>query len=253
MVLPKTFYLQESYMKKETIKSHGAIDCRKFQHYQSSQQISEAFGPNLDPVLLKVANALVQGGCVIAYEPEAGIMGVVLLFPDIGPDASVQVDIEVIKEDNAQTIRLNASVPSTLVKRLGAKFAEMVLKEAVYFTRDRSSIEEIGLEILPSGGDVCYSYEFCVDDRWSPVTNIETPVIQDENDQTALATAVSVRIELMRLFWHICYHQHLRDSGAIVTQKLRISEAEFMRDFGEFLDFMSDDAAAFVKSSGTLQ
>ena len=163
------------------------------------------------------------------------------------------MDIDVIKGDNAQTIRLNASVPSTLVKRLGAKFAETVLKEAVYFTRDRSSMEEIGLEILPSGGDVSYSYEFCVDNHWSPVAKIETSIIHDENDQTALATAVSVRIELMRLFWHICYHQHLRDSGVVVSQKLRISEAEFMRDFGEFLDFMSDDTAAFVKCTGTLQ
>lgn len=190
---------------------------------RSAQDI-DAIGGIMDSVLSKVAKDLIQGTYRVAYFPEERILSVFCDLLDFEKIDQLRFDIELTKEDDTQKVSLRAYVHSSLVNRLGSVFAGNLMKEARYFTRDRSEIEETGIGILPNGGDVSYSYEFHVCEFWVAITDIDTPRISDAIEEAALAKAVFQRFKLMDLFWHICFHQHLRDSTPIENHHVYIEQ-----------------------------
>lgn len=234
-------------MKTQSHKSQDTVNNNVFRHYASDQQIKELLGDATDPVLLNVAKALSQSNQMIVYDAEHGVLSTLMLNLDV--DAQVQLDVQVNKTENGQMVTVRAHVPSSFIKRHGPKFAETVLKEAVFFTRDRSALDEHGIEILPTGGDVDYSYDFYIDDHWCAVTSIETPSVIESNDQSALADAVALRIGLMQRFWDVCFHQHLRDADGIESDRVHISEAHFWDDFGQYLESVPNNKSSALKAS----
>lgn len=204
-----------SVVDKNLVSSNVESTGDFYRHFGSDEELNATYGNVIDPLLLQIAKILRQEGKSLVYDPNENLLSTYFNCWENGMDANVYVDIRIVKgkgkTKHAQCVLVNSWVCTDLVDRLGEDFYSMLCLEAFYFARERESGEEVGIEMLPSGDKVVYSYLFDGEDIWSFMTGICTPCIRTTEDLMAFVNAVMCKVNLVEWDWKIFFHQYLRN------------------------------------------